>query len=62
MFKNYFKGIEGIDSYPLFLLIVFFAVFVGLTFWLFWKADNKEMQELGEMPLHDSITNDTTQP
>ena len=41
MFKNYFKGIEGIDGYPLFLLIVFFAfAFVRLTFWLFWKADS----------------------
>lgn len=62
MFKNYFKGIEGIDHYPLFLLIVFFLFFVGLTAWLIWKADKQKMKELGEMPLHDSITDDFVQP
>ena len=53
MFKNYLKGIEGIASYPVFSLLVFFVFFISLTIWLV-RADKKRMQVLSELPLEDS--------
>lgn len=56
MFKHYFKGIEGIASYPLVLLIVFLLFFTGMVIYL-WKADKLLMKKMGEMPLTDETIN-----
>jgi hypothetical protein len=50
MFSNYLKGIEGIASYPLISLVVFFVFFLAMIIW--WvKADKKQIKHLSEMPL-----------
>lgn len=59
MFKNYFKGIDGIENYPLLLLVIFFIFFIGTAFYL-WKVDRKHMREMSEMPLRDSIHENST--
>jgi cytochrome c oxidase cbb3-type subunit 4 len=53
MFKNYFNGIEGIASYPVFSLIVFFLFFLSLMIWLV-RADKKALNEISRMPLDES--------
>ncbi|MBL0103356.1 MAG: CcoQ/FixQ family Cbb3-type cytochrome c oxidase assembly chaperone [Bacteroidetes bacterium] len=53
MFKNYFKGIEGIATYPMFTLVVFFLFFLGLSIWLI-RADKKKLDEIGQLPLQES--------
>ena len=57
MFKNYFKGMEGIANYPMFLLIVFFLFFV-ITLLYLWKADRRWINHMSEMPLHDATASD----
>ena len=53
MFKNYFKGIEGIANYPMVSLLVFFIFFIAITAW--WiRADKKQLKELSEIPLNKS--------
>ena len=53
MFKNYFKGIEGIADYPMISLLVFFLFFLVITFWSL-RADKKFLKELSELPLNQS--------
>ncbi|HRH65104.1 MAG TPA: CcoQ/FixQ family Cbb3-type cytochrome c oxidase assembly chaperone [Bacteroidia bacterium] len=53
MFKNYLQGIEGIATYPLFSLVVFFLFFLVMGIWVL-KSDGSSMQKLGSMPLNDT--------
>ncbi|MFM2207849.1 MAG: hypothetical protein RL213_1824 [Bacteroidota bacterium] len=53
MFKNYLKGVEGIQDYPLVLLVIFFAFFTVTVIYL-WKSDRTFFDKMGELPLHDS--------
>ncbi len=53
MFKSYFNGIDGIASYPMLLLIVFFVFFAATMVYL-WKADNSHMEYMREMPIKES--------
>lgn len=53
MFKNYLQGIEGIATYPLFSLVVFFLFFIGMGIWVL-KTKTSAFKELSEMPLDDS--------
>lgn len=52
MFKNYFKGIEGIANYPMFSLLVFFLFFMAVFIWMM-KADKKRLDEISRLPLID---------
>ena len=55
MFKNYFKGIEGIANYPEVSLTVFFLFFVVLAVWVI-RADKRRLDSMARMPLdNDSI-------
>ena len=54
MFKNYLKDIEGIASYPVLLLLVFFLVFIGIIYWCV-KADKNQIQRLSELPLEHEV-------
>ncbi len=56
MFKNYLQGIEGIATYPLFSLVVFFLFFLVMGIWVF-RSSSSSMQELGSMPLNDNPEN-----
>ncbi|MFM2135386.1 MAG: hypothetical protein RL021_786 [Bacteroidota bacterium] len=54
MFKNYLKGIDGIQQYPLLLLVVFFVFFTVTVIYL-WKTDRTHFDEMSELPLNDSL-------
>ena len=56
MFKNYLQGIEGIATYPLFSLVVFFLFFLVMGIWVL-RSNSSSMQELGSMPLNDNPEN-----
>lgn len=50
--KHNLEAIEGIESYPIASLLIFFAFFVGLAFWVFsYKKD--KIKELSNIPLND---------
>lgn len=53
MFKNYFKGIEGIANYPMFSLLIFFFFFTAITIWMI-RADKKKLEEISKLPLVDN--------
>lgn len=55
MFKNYLKGIEGITTYPMFLLVTFLVFFTGLLIYLY-RADRMHMSSMGRMPLEDGTS------
>ncbi len=56
MFKNYFKGIEGIATYPMFSLLVFFLFFIAVTIWAI-KTDKKSLEEVSRIPLESEKNN-----
>jgi hypothetical protein len=56
-FKNYLKGIDGIASYPVFSLVVFFLFFVSLAAWLIF-ANTKRMKEISRLPLDENSQGD----
>lgn len=50
--KHNMETIEGIESYPVAALLIFFAFFVGLAFWvLSYKKD--KIEEMSQIPLND---------
>ncbi len=50
MFKNYFKGIEGIATYPMFSLLVFFIFFMAVFIWAL-RTKNSSLEEVSRIPL-----------
>jgi len=50
MFKNYFKGIEGIATYPMFSLLVFFIFFLAVFVWAV-KTDKASLDAVSRIPL-----------
>ena len=50
--KHNLESIEGIETYPVTSLLIFFAFFVGLALWVFsYKKD--KIKELSNIPLND---------
>jgi len=52
MFKNYLKGIDGIDTYPILSLVAFFLFFMAMAIWLF-RADKRQLEELSCIPFNE---------
>ncbi len=52
--KGHMEGIEGVASYPMISLLIFFVFFVALFWWVF-TASKEHIKEMGELPLE---TND----
>jgi cbb3-type cytochrome oxidase subunit 3 len=50
-FTNYLKDIDNVSIYPLFSLIVFTAVFVGVILYTF-SSDKRKMQDNANIPLN----------
>ncbi|MDD5151347.1 MAG: CcoQ/FixQ family Cbb3-type cytochrome c oxidase assembly chaperone [Flavobacterium sp.] len=53
--KHNMETIEGISSYPVTALIIFFAFFVGLAFWVL-SYKKEKIDELSQIPLNDNQT------
>ncbi|MGW9685187.1 CcoQ/FixQ family Cbb3-type cytochrome c oxidase assembly chaperone [Flagellimonas sp. 2504JD1-5] len=54
--KNHMESIEGIASYPMISLLIFFVFFVLLFWWVF-TASKAHIKEMGELPLDNDQHN-----
>lgn len=50
--KNHMESIEGIATYPMISLLIFFVFFVVLFWWVF-TASKEHIKEVSEIPLED---------
>ena len=55
MFKHLFDGIQHINFYAIFSLLVFFFFFIIIAIWMI-KADKKHLQEMSNKPFEESST------
>jgi cytochrome c oxidase cbb3-type subunit 4 len=51
--KGYMEHIDGVATYPMISLLIFF-VFFALLFWWVLTASSEHIKELSEMPLDDN--------
>lgn len=51
--KNHMESIEGIATYPMISLLIFF-IFFALLFWWVFTASKEHIRELSELPLDDN--------
>lgn len=51
--KHNMETIEGVESYPITALIIFFVFFVGLAIWVF-SYKKEKINELSQIPLNDN--------
>ncbi|MBT8298631.1 MAG: CcoQ/FixQ family Cbb3-type cytochrome c oxidase assembly chaperone [Maribacter sp.] len=56
--KNHMESIEGIATYPMISLLIFFVFFVLLFWWVF-TARKEYIKEVSELPLEDNNQNNT---
>ncbi len=54
--KNHMESIEGIATYPMISLLIFF-VFFALLFWWVFTASKEHIKEVSEIPLEDNQPN-----
>lgn len=50
--KNHLETIEGVATYPVISLLIFFAFF-ALLFWWVLTTSKERIKEMKEMPLDD---------
>ena len=50
--KHNMETISGVAIFPILSLLIFFAFFVGLGFWVF-SYKKEKITELSQMPLND---------
>jgi cbb3-type cytochrome oxidase subunit 3 len=48
--KNYMESIEGIATYPIISLVIFFVFFICLFYWVA-TASKAHIKEMAELPL-----------
>ena len=51
--KNHMESMDGIATYPMISLVIFF-VFFSLLFWWVFTASKKHIKEMSELPLDDN--------
>ena len=56
MFKRYFEGINGIEIYPVILLVIFFLFFVSMSVWMI-RSNNLMLKEQSKIPLEGDGAN-----
>jgi cytochrome c oxidase cbb3-type subunit IV len=58
--KNYMESIEGVATYPMISLLIFFVFFMLLFWWVF-TAKKDYIKEVSEIPLeNDNQPKETT--
>ncbi|MBX7041930.1 MAG: CcoQ/FixQ family Cbb3-type cytochrome c oxidase assembly chaperone [Ignavibacteria bacterium] len=57
MFKEIFEGIQGIDIYPIFSLLLFMSFFVLAAVWIV-RLDKGYIEEMENLPLENSENKD----
>ncbi len=56
--KNHMESIDGIATYPMVSLLIFF-VFFTLLFWWVFTASKAHIKEMGELPLDNDNQQNT---
>jgi cytochrome c oxidase cbb3-type subunit 4 len=51
--KNHMDSMEGIATYPMISLLIFF-VFFSILFWWVFTASKEHIKEVSEIPLEDN--------
>ncbi|WP_297703007.1 CcoQ/FixQ family Cbb3-type cytochrome c oxidase assembly chaperone [uncultured Eudoraea sp.] len=51
--KNHMESMEGIATYPMISLLIFF-VFFAILFWWVFTASKEHIKEVSELPLEDN--------
>ncbi|MEM7380957.1 MAG: CcoQ/FixQ family Cbb3-type cytochrome c oxidase assembly chaperone [Bacteroidota bacterium] len=51
--KNHMDSIDGIATYPMISLLIFF-VFFSLLFWWVFTASKEHIKEVSELPLEET--------
>ncbi len=51
--KNHMESIDGIATYPMISLLIFF-VFFALLFWWVFTASKEHIKEVSEIPIDDN--------
>ncbi len=54
--KSHLESIEGVATYPMISLLIFFVFFVLLFWWVF-TARKEYIKEVSELPLEDNNQN-----
>lgn len=58
--KGNLESIDGVATYPLIALVIFFTFFVLLFWWVF-SASKEHIKEMSNIPLEDEINTNTTE-
>jgi cytochrome c oxidase cbb3-type subunit 4 len=53
MFRQFYEGMQ-LTHFPLFTLVLFFAVFVGVAAWVFLARRGRDYDTLARLPLTES--------
>ncbi len=56
MFKQFLKGMDGMDQYLIFSMIVFIVFFLGVVVYT-WRMKKENVDVLKQIPLNDSTDN-----
>lgn len=56
--KGHLENIDGVTTYPIISLVLFFVFFVLLFWWVF-TARKSYIKEVSELPLEDNNQNNT---
>lgn len=51
--KHNMETIEGVATYPIISLLIFFSFFLGLGFWVF-SYKKEKIEEMSQIPLNDN--------
>ncbi|SHJ66880.1 cytochrome C oxidase subunit IV [Pseudozobellia thermophila] len=51
--KSHMESIDGVATYPMLSLLIFFVFFILLFWWVF-TASKKHVQEMSELPLDNN--------
>lgn len=52
MYKSYLKGVEGVEAFPIFTLLLFVFFFLTMGIYI-WSLRPKYVDEMSAMPLED---------
>ena len=55
MISDVLESMQGIESYPIVALVIFFLIFLGIIIWSV-RMDYNHRQYMKQLPLNDSIS------
>ncbi|MBI1222062.1 MAG: CcoQ/FixQ family Cbb3-type cytochrome c oxidase assembly chaperone [Bacteroidetes bacterium] len=55
MFKQFLSGVDGMEQYLIFSMIIFILFFTGVLIYV-WRMKKEDVKELSNIPLTDQET------